>query len=127
MLFSGTEGNLIIDSDGWEVIPEPKKKSLEPIKKSAGPDSRPAHVGDFLGCVRSRREPVENLEVGHPVSTVAHLGNIALLAGSEIRWDAEKERVIGNSEAYNSKAAMENGIQSVTKNAEPAAVVDLTV
>ncbi len=40
---------------------------------------------------------------------------------------AANHQVIGNSEAYNSKASMENGIRSVTKNAEPAAVVDLTV
>ena len=39
---------------------------------------------------------------------------------------AANHQVIGNSEAYNSKAAMENGIKSVTKNAPVAAVSDLT-
>ena len=39
---------------------------------------------------------------------------------------AANHQVIGNSEAYNSKAAMENGINSVTRNAGPAEVADLT-
>ena len=39
---------------------------------------------------------------------------------------AANHQVIGNSEAYNSKAGMENGIKSVTKNAGPAAIDDQT-
>ncbi len=39
---------------------------------------------------------------------------------------AANHQIIGNSEAYNSKASMENGIKSVTKNAGPAKVVDLS-
>ncbi len=99
MLFNGTEGTLIIDGGGWELIPEPRKKNIEPFKKAAGPDARPAHVQNFLDCVRSRKDPVENLEVGHFVSTVAHLGNLALRSEGEIHWDAEKELVSGNAEA----------------------------
>lgn len=99
MLFSGSEATLIIDADGWEVIPEPKKKIVEASKVKAGPDARPAHVRNFLDCVRSRQPPVENLEVGHFVSTVAHLGNIALRTNRLITWDAERERVIGDRKA----------------------------
>ncbi len=39
---------------------------------------------------------------------------------------AANHQIIGNSEAYNSKASMENGIKSVTKNAPGAKVEDLT-
>lgn len=39
---------------------------------------------------------------------------------------AANHQVIGNSEAYNSKASMENGIKSVTKNAGSAATADLS-
>lgn len=39
---------------------------------------------------------------------------------------AANHQIIGNSEAYNSKASMENGIKSVTKNAPGAAVDDQT-
>jgi hypothetical protein len=56
-------------------------------------------VKNFIDCVKSRQHPVENLDLGHHVSTVAHLGNIALRAGRKINWDAKKERVIDDSEA----------------------------
>ena len=96
MLFSGSEGTVIIDDEGWEVIPEPKKKSVEAHKGPAGRDARPAHVRNFLDCVKSRENPVENLEVGHYVSSIAHLGNLAFRSKSEIHWDVEKEAAINN-------------------------------
>ncbi len=99
MSFSGSEGTLIVDDRGWEVIPEPKKKSLKPFKGEAGSDGRPAHVRDFLDCVQSRSEPVENLEVGHFVSSLAHLGNIALRTNRQIFWDAQHERILENDTA----------------------------
>jgi hypothetical protein len=49
--------------------------------------------------VKSRQQPVENLALGHHVSTVAHLGNVALRAGRTIKWDAQKERIIDDKEA----------------------------
>ena len=97
--FSGTEGTMILDDQGWEIIPEPKKKSLEAQKYPGSPDARPAHVRNFLDCVKSRQQPVENLAVGHHVSTVAHLGNIALRSGHNIAWDNRKERIPDDKQA----------------------------
>ena len=58
-----------------------------------------SHLQDFLDCVKSREQPRLNLERGHHVSTVAHLGNIAYRTGSKITWDAEREKVVGNKDA----------------------------
>ena len=99
MSFTGTEGTLVINDSGCEILREPTKDSLEPQKFPAGPDPRPAHVRNFLDCVKSRQQPVENLEVGHHISTVAHLGNIALRAGRKIVWDHEKEQIVNDPEA----------------------------
>ena len=99
MLFSGTEGTVIVNEGGWELIPEPKKKGLEAVKAPAGKDARPAHIANFLECLRTREKPVENLEVGHYVSSIAHLGNLAFNSGAEVHWDVEKEAVIGNAKA----------------------------
>jgi hypothetical protein len=49
--------------------------------------------------VKSRQQPVEHLELGHHVSTVAHLGNVALRTGRTIHWDAKKEQVVNDREA----------------------------
>ncbi|MGN6385784.1 MAG: Gfo/Idh/MocA family protein [Verrucomicrobiota bacterium] len=97
--FTGKEGSIIIDDAGWEVISEPKKKSLVSKKYPGSGDARPAHVRNFLDCVKSRQQPVENLALGHHVSAVAHLGNIAFRAGRKIQWDAKKEVIVGDAEA----------------------------
>jgi len=99
MAFVGTEGTLVINDEGWEILREPSKDALEPRKHPGGPDPRPAHVRNFLDCVKSRQQPVENLGVGHHVSTVAHLGNIALRTGRRVVWDHAKEQVAGDAEA----------------------------
>ena len=97
--FTGSEGTLIARDDGWEVIPEPKKTSLVAKSYPGQGDSRPAHVRNFLDCVKSRQAPVENLNVAHHVSSVAHLGNVAFRCGRKIIWDPVKERIIGDSQA----------------------------
>jgi len=103
LAFSGVEGTLILDTSGWEVIPEAKKplgvfkRTVSPTDRAA--DGRPAHIRNFLECMRSRQQPVENLEVGHFVSTVAHLGNLALRSGAKITWDAQEERVLADPKA----------------------------
>jgi predicted dehydrogenase len=100
--FTGTDATLILDTSGWEVIAEPKKRtSVVEMKKRAIVDEkvRADHAGNFLDCIRSRQKPVENLDIGHHVSTVAHLGNLALRSRSRVEWDGEAGRAVGNEEA----------------------------
>ncbi len=81
---------------------EPKKRTaVVEMKRRAVVDEkvRAAHARNLLDCVRSRQTPVENLDVGHHVSAVAHLGNLALRSRSRIEWDAAAERVVGNEDA----------------------------
>lgn len=96
MSFTGSEGTIIINDSGWELLIEKREANLEPFKKTAGPDPRPAHVRNFLDCVKSRQKPVQHLENGHFVSTVAHLGNIALRSGHKIAWDPDKEKIVND-------------------------------
>jgi predicted dehydrogenase len=100
--FTGTDATLIVDTSGWEIIAEPKKRTtVVEMKRRAIVDERvrAAHARNFLDCVRSRKPAVENLEVGHHVSAVAHLGNIALRSRSRIEWDAVTGSVRGNDAA----------------------------
>ncbi len=66
------------------------------VRKPGSPDPRPAHVRNFLDCVKSRQQPVLNLDIGHHVSTVAHLGNIAYRTGRKVVWDAANEKIVGD-------------------------------
>jgi len=37
--------------------------------------------------------------VGHRTATICHLGNLAMLLKRKIRWDPDKEQVVGDDQA----------------------------
>jgi len=101
-MFTGTDATLVVDANGWEVFAEPRKRGIAAAMKREArltEKIRAAHARNLLDAVKSRRAPVENLEIGHHVSTVAHLGNLALRSRSRIEWNAEAQRVENNPEA----------------------------
>jgi predicted dehydrogenase len=57
------------------------------------------HHQNWLDCVRSRRAPICEAEVGHRSATVCHLGNIALRTKRKLTWDAAREQIVGDAEA----------------------------
>jgi predicted dehydrogenase len=82
------------------VAPGPEEwwtKSVE--EKGDGREQFKLHVRNFLDCVKSRKEPVSDLESAHRVATVCHLANISLRLGRRVRWDARREDVIEDAEA----------------------------
>jgi predicted dehydrogenase len=97
--WSGTEGTIILNDGGYEIITERQRANLDSGRKPGSPDPRPAHVRNFLDCVKSRQKPVLDVEIGHHVSTVAHLGNIAYRTGRKITWDSGKQQVADDREA----------------------------
>ena len=54
---------------------------------------------DFIDCVKSREETLEPAEVGHRVTSLCHLGQIAIQLGQKLRWDPARERFAGNDAA----------------------------
>jgi hypothetical protein len=59
---------------------------------------------DFLKSVKSRKDPYFPVDVGHRVSTVCHLANIAIKLGRKLKWDPEAEH-FENDESANSMVA----------------------
>lgn len=108
--FYGTEGTLTVGAYGWEVAPAVKDKRVpseeEPLpaekhESKYADAGRPQHVRNFLDCMRSRQRPVEDFELGHAISTAAHLGNLALRSKATIIWDAKNERPVGRTDLDN--------------------------
>lgn len=46
---------------------------------------------DFIDGVRSRKPTLEPAEVGHRVTSLCHLGHIAIQVGEKLRWDPRRE------------------------------------
>jgi predicted dehydrogenase len=57
------------------------------------------HHANWLDCIKSRKLPICDVEVGHRSATVCHLGNLAIRTGKAITWDPAKEQVVGDAEA----------------------------
>ena len=59
----------------------------------------PGHHREWLDKIRTREECSCNFGYGHELTTVGHLGNIALWTGAKLRWDADAERFTNCEEA----------------------------
>ncbi len=94
----GTDG--WIETDGRTITASsPAIETWEP-----GPDAvrlydSPNHYRNFIECVLSRKEPAEPVEVGHRVTSVCHLGNIAMKLDRRLRWDPKAERFVDDETA----------------------------
>jgi predicted dehydrogenase len=57
------------------------------------------HYRDFVECIRSRKRPVCDVEVGARSVTVCHLGNLAFWNQRALKWDPKTEEFPGDAEA----------------------------
>jgi predicted dehydrogenase len=57
------------------------------------------HHRNFLDCVKSRQPAITPAETAHHSAVPGHLGLVSMLVGRKFKWDAAKERIIGDSEA----------------------------
>ncbi|MCX6598943.1 MAG: Gfo/Idh/MocA family oxidoreductase [Acidobacteria bacterium] len=123
--YFGEFGSLSIARDGWEVHPDNKvppenavpqfrgqptggvnRVEVKPeqwvaAKKEPGSSNEQfdLHVRNFLDCIKTRQRPIADVEEGHKTAVACHLANISLRTGRKLRWDADKEEIIGDKDA----------------------------
>lgn len=123
--FFGTKGSMTLSRSGFQVFPDSKVPPqnqipefqghpaggpqrvpaaqimpwCEAVKRGAYNDLLASHARNFIDCVKSRQQPVSNLEEEHQVATACHLANISLRLGRKVRWDAEREEIVDDAEA----------------------------
>ncbi len=98
VLFIGTEGTILVNRGKFEATPvalgeEPLGENATRLYKSHN------HCSDFLDCVRSRKRPICDVEIGCRSVTVCHLGNLAYWNHRRLKWDPAKERFVGDDQA----------------------------
>lgn len=57
------------------------------------------HLQNWLDCIRSRKPPVADVEIGHRSVSVCHLVNITRAVGRELKWNPEREQFMGDDQA----------------------------
>jgi predicted dehydrogenase len=102
----GVNGILFVGEDGWvEVNRGYFRTGPEEIgKEKLGPDDvhlyeSPGHAADWIRCMRERRRPICDVEIGASTIKMCHLGNIAYWLNRPVRYDPAKEQIIGDEEA----------------------------
>jgi predicted dehydrogenase len=55
--------------------------------------------GNWLDCIKSRKEPISPVEIGHRACTVCLVTHIAMKLGRKLAWDPEKELFVNDNEA----------------------------
>ena len=96
--FVGTDGEIFVDRGRLQSWPE----SI--IKEEVGDDGvrlyrSPGHQRDWLNCVRSRKRPICDVEIGAGSVTVCHLGNLAYWNRRSLKWDPAKWEFVDDKEA----------------------------
>lgn len=105
--FYGTKGSMLIDRSGftitWEAggnqVPKEETTVENEFKKDTHLVSLQAHARVFIDSIKSRQKPPADVLVGHQATNPGHLMNIAWKLGRKIRWDPDKEEIIGDAEA----------------------------
>ena len=98
ILFTGTEGKVEVNREYLHTWPEhlasqiigPQEKHLYESKN---------HLQNWLECIRTRRKPICDAEIGCRSVTVCHLGNIATELKRPLKWNPEKELFVDDAEA----------------------------
>ncbi len=101
--FIGTEGKVKVARGELTTTPETLKDKVigENEKGGAGHSVyfSDNHYKDFLDAIRSRKNPISDVEVGHRTATVCTIGNIAYKLKRPLRWNPAKETFEGDAEA----------------------------
>ena len=112
--YEGTEGWIFVTRGNYRATdsdPIPQGQSNPPLSASdpkilspLGPNDVHLYVsdnqqGNWLECIKSRKEPVSPVEIGHRACSVCLLVHIGMKLGRKLNWDPDKERFINDNEA----------------------------
>jgi len=96
--FEGTEGTIYVDRGKIESTPA--KILEEPLTDD---DQRVYlsndHARNWLDCIKSRKDPICNAEIGASSAAICHLGQIGYELRRKLAWDPAKRQFMGDDEA----------------------------
>jgi len=98
VVFEGTDGWIyvrrgVLEASNPSIIKDPLPPGAKRLYTSND------HMGNFFECVRTRKAPVAEAEIGHRSVSVCHLGAISTRLGRKLQWDPQKEQFVGDDEA----------------------------
>lgn len=96
--FVGTEGRLAVDRGA--LVAQPAHLLSAPLRpEDPRVEFADSHSGNFLDCVRTRRDPICSAAEAARTMTTILVGGIALALRRSLRWDPVREEFPGDPEA----------------------------
>ena len=100
--FIGSDGRVSLMAVSGRTVFEPEElgrecRDLE--AQSNDPLANKGHYANFLECIRTRRKPAADVEIGCRTATVCHLANIAHALKRPLRWDPVEEEFPNDAQA----------------------------
>jgi predicted dehydrogenase len=105
----GTQGTVYVGDNRYDVVPErggqfqSREARIKPQKvkedNGSNEDLTALHARNFLDCMRTRKEPNADVEIGHRSTTFSLVANISLKLGQRLNWDSKTERFTNSDEA----------------------------
>lgn len=99
VLFEGDEGRLYVNRGRitGKAVEELAERPLpaDAVRLYESHD----HMGNFFDCIKTRKQPISDVESQHRSVSACHLANISLRLGRKLTWDAAKEEFVGDGEA----------------------------
>lgn len=97
-IFRGQKGSIEILRGHARANPAELLRDA-PADTPGGPKESIPHIANFIDCVRTRKKPAADAEVGHRATTVCHLINLCRKLGRTLRWDPKNEKFLGDDDA----------------------------
>jgi len=97
-VFVGAEGRIAVARGALISYPE------EIVRTPLRPDEvhlyrTDSHSGNFLECVRTRKQTICNVNVAHRAASALLLGGVVKQLNRPLKWDPQKEEFINDDEA----------------------------
>jgi len=92
------EGQRIHRDVTFELEQYPEDRTERDLERHVAPAVR-HHMLDLLAAIRTRGQPVADIEEGHISSATCILANLSQRLNRSLTWDAQQQRVVGDEEA----------------------------
>jgi len=113
--YEGTEGWIFVTRGNYRATdsdPIPEGRGQKPLEASdpnilksvIGPNETHLYVsqnqqGNWLDCIKSRKEPISSVEIGHRACSVCLVTHISMKLGRKLEWNPDKEVFVNDKEA----------------------------
>lgn len=100
-VYQGSSDKLVVWVGDGQVYTEAKAVDWKP-----GPGAKDVHASpnfdhfdDWFQAIRTKKEPVMNIEAGVATAYLTVLGNLSLILGRKLTWDPVRHEIVGDETA----------------------------